>query len=120
MASHPRTSADRTSADRTSADRTSADRTSADRVSTDDPAIDALYGLEPPIERDAGQLEGSDLVATPIDCPYCGERFETLIDPSAGSAAYIEDCQVCCQPIELTVRVDEDGAVAAVSAARGD
>ena len=105
---------------RTSADRTSADRASANRASTDDPAIDALYGLEPPIEGEGAQLEGSDLVATLIDCPYCGERFETLIDPSAGSASYIEDCQVCCQPIELTIRVDEDGAVAAVSAARGD
>jgi hypothetical protein len=95
------------------------------RRSTDDPAIDALYGLDAPIgfpESDSAGVEAGQagLHATHVDCPYCGERFETVVDPSAGSAAYIEDCQVCCQPIELSVQVDEHGAVAAVSAARSD
>lgn len=45
-----------------------------------------------------------------ITCPYCGEPFETGVDVSAGSTRYIEDCQVCCRPIEFRVRVDaEDG-----------
>jgi hypothetical protein len=30
-----------------------------------------------------------------IDCPYCGESIEILIDPSVPSQRYIEDCQVC-------------------------
>lgn len=50
-----------------------------------------------------------------IDCPYCGETIEILIDPSLPEQSYIEDCQVCCRPISLRVRVDEDG-VAQVSA----
>ena len=36
-----------------------------------------------------------------IDCPYCGETLEILIDDSIESQRYIEDCQVCCQPIEF-------------------
>jgi hypothetical protein len=95
---------------------------SARRPSLDDPAIDALYGLEPPVDRqEPGSVgEGADLKAAPLDCPYCGERVETTVDVSAGSAAYIEDCQVCCQPIEVTVVVDDGGALIAVSAGRGD
>jgi hypothetical protein len=48
---------------------------------------------------------------TPFDlsCPYCGESIEILVDASAGDQNYIEDCQVCCRPIGLNVRIDEDG-----------
>ena len=44
-----------------------------------------------------------------IHCPYCGEAYETVVDLSAGSQRYIEDCAVCCRPIEITLRVGEDG-----------
>lgn len=44
-----------------------------------------------------------------IHCPYCGEAFETVADPSAGSQHYVEDCAICCKPIEVRVRVSEDG-----------
>lgn len=43
-----------------------------------------------------------------IDCPYCGEPIDLLIDASVPSQSYIEDCQVCCRPINLSVEVDED------------
>jgi len=39
-------------------------------------------------------------------CPWCGERFETHVDASAGAADYIEDCPICCRPIEMQLRVD--------------
>lgn len=45
-----------------------------------------------------------------IDCPYCGEPIEILIDESVPSQRYIEDCQVCCRPITLSVEADLDGA----------
>ena len=38
-----------------------------------------------------------------IRCPYCGEWLEVFIDPSVRRQEYIEDCQVCCRPITLTV-----------------
>ncbi len=40
-----------------------------------------------------------------ISCPYCFETIEVLLDLSAGDQAYIEDCQVCCRPIEFDLRV---------------
>lgn len=49
------------------------------------------------------------LTPAAICCPYCGESIEILIDASAGDQCYIEDCQVCCRPIALSVQVDADG-----------
>jgi hypothetical protein len=48
---------------------------------------------------------------TPVDisCPYCGEPLDILVDASAGDQRYIEDCQVCCRPIMLAIRIDADG-----------
>ena len=42
-------------------------------------------------------------------CPYCGETLEIVVDCSVEDQAYIEDCQVCCRPMNLSVTVDEDG-----------
>ena len=41
-----------------------------------------------------------------IGCPFCGESITILIDASAGSQQYTEDCQVCCRPILVTVEAD--------------
>ena len=54
-----------------------------------------------------------------IRCPYCGELVEMALDASAGRQRYIEDCQVCCHPIHLTIAVDEDG-LPSVEARRED
>ncbi|UTA47829.1 CPXCG motif-containing cysteine-rich protein [Simiduia sp. 21SJ11W-1] len=40
-------------------------------------------------------------------CPYCGETISLLVDVSAGDAQYIEDCEVCCRPINVRVWVHE-------------
>jgi len=42
-------------------------------------------------------------------CPYCGEAIELVADASAGAQAYIEDCPVCCRPIQVRVDVDDAG-----------
>lgn len=42
------------------------------------------------------------LIDRRIRCPYCGEAVYILLDLSAGSQSYIEDCQVCCRPIEIS------------------
>ena len=44
-----------------------------------------------------------------LHCPYCGEAFETSADLSAGSQHYVEDCAVCCRPIEVRLKVADDG-----------
>jgi len=39
----------------------------------------------------------------------CGEPNLTFVDFSAGGQqSYVEDCQVCCRPNILYVRIDED------------
>lgn len=45
---------------------------------------------------------------TTLRCPWCGERFEALVDASSGAADYVEDCPVCCRPIEMHLTVDDD------------
>ncbi|MBM3802906.1 MAG: CPXCG motif-containing cysteine-rich protein [Acidimicrobiia bacterium] len=45
-----------------------------------------------------------------VDCPYCGQRFYVFVDVSAGNQRVIEDCQICCQPIELRISI-EDGEI---------
>ena len=56
-----------------------------------------------------------------IGCPYCGESIDILIEPSEGAAVgdaeigfaepyeYIEDCQVCCRPIVMSIAADGSG-----------
>jgi transposase-like protein len=45
-----------------------------------------------------------------VDCPYCGEPNEIEVDPSAGRRQdYEEDCQVCCRPWKVKVRIDSEG-----------
>ena len=51
----------------------------------------------------------NNLDARNIECPYCGETIEVLIDCSVAEQSYIEDCQVCCRPINFAVTVGYDG-----------
>lgn len=55
-----------------------------------------------------------------IDCPYCGENVDISVDCSAGAAQFIEDCPVCCQPIEMAIEVDLAGNLLDVQARRND
>ncbi|ABD80752.1 CPXCG motif-containing cysteine-rich protein [Saccharophagus degradans] len=51
----------------------------------------------------------NQLVEERIYCPFCGEPISVLIDCSVPEQEYIEDCQVCCKPIDFMVTVDESG-----------
>jgi Cysteine-rich CPXCG len=47
-----------------------------------------------------------------VECPYCGEVVAITLDVSGGATqSYVEDCQVCCRPWQVHVRLDTDGAV---------
>jgi len=59
-------------------------------------------------------------VLTTVECPYCGEAFETPVDCSAGSQSYIEDCEVCCRPIEFRLEVAADGSLLCLDVRRDD
>ena len=51
----------------------------------------------------------NQLAEEAIGCPYCGEIIHVLIDPSDSDQQYIEDCQVCCKPINFIVSESVDG-----------
>ncbi|MBC7000258.1 CPXCG motif-containing cysteine-rich protein [Cytophaga sp. FL35] len=36
-----------------------------------------------------------------FQCPYCWEDISMLVDPSITRQVYVEDCEVCCNPIEV-------------------
>ena len=54
-------------------------------------------------------MTAAGLQETSIYCPYCGESIEVFLNPEDVGAEYIEDCQVCCRPIEFFLREDAGG-----------
>lgn len=42
-----------------------------------------------------------------VQCPYCGEP--TAVTPDERGGLSVEDCTVCCRPIDVIATVDEDG-----------
>jgi len=82
-------------------------------------SIDRLYGLEPVYEPgdDRGDsLPPEEFVA--VRCPWCGERLETRVDMTAAEAVYVEDCEVCCRPIEFSIERADGGPLSAVGVRR--
>ena len=47
-----------------------------------------------------------------FQCPYCWEEISMLLDTSISQTSYVEDCEVCCRPINLSVSVDDKGTPA--------
>ena len=46
-----------------------------------------------------------------FQCPYCWQEISMLIDSSIGKQTYIEDCEVCCNPIQLEVTFQNNDLV---------
>ena len=38
-------------------------------------------------------------------CPYCGSSISMLFETFHGGQDYIEDCEVCCRPIEVSYQI---------------
>jgi hypothetical protein len=51
----------------------------------------------------------NQLLEVAVQCPYCWEEITLLIDASIEMQEYVEDCEVCCRPIDFVVAVDEQG-----------
>ena len=65
---------------------------------------------EPDLDEEFPLGDGTaDLEAT-VACPYCGESIEITLDPGSGAQQdYVEDCEVCCRPWQVSVRYDDEG-----------
>jgi transcription elongation factor Elf1 len=40
-------------------------------------------------------------------CPHCGEEISMVLDLSVRNQTYVEDCEVCCNPIEISYTVSD-------------
>lgn len=58
-------------------------------------------------EHDEDATFGVSEVA--IECPFCWEPVTVLVDCSVPEQRYVEDCEVCCRPMDLSVVVTPDG-----------
>jgi transcription elongation factor Elf1 len=61
------------------------------------------------------RLEISVLKEHTFTCPYCWEQISMLLDLSAGGQSYVEDCEVCCNPISISFE-SNDGELTSFSA----
>ncbi|MDB4015681.1 CPXCG motif-containing cysteine-rich protein [Flavobacteriaceae bacterium] len=43
-----------------------------------------------------------------FQCPYCWEEISMLLEPSNQEQHYIEDCEVCCRPIQIQYSFEEE------------
>ncbi|KFL34550.1 MULTISPECIES: CPXCG motif-containing cysteine-rich protein [unclassified Sulfurospirillum] len=54
----------------------------------------------------------NELFEKTITCPYCWENFSIFIEPSCEvGESYVEDCYVCCRPIEIVIASTSDDAI---------
>ncbi|MDE2234557.1 MAG: CPXCG motif-containing cysteine-rich protein [Gammaproteobacteria bacterium] len=59
-------------------------------------------------------------VCVSVQCPYCGENIDLLVDCSVENQHYVEDCLVCCRPMDVRVSLDGDGRASVVVSREDD
>ena len=65
------------------------------------------------LDEDFPMGDGAAETSATVVCPYCGEVAAISVDPGGGTLQqYVEDCEVCCNPWQLTVRFVEGAAFA--------
>lgn len=57
--------------------------------------------LEPAGEETPGEAERF------FACPHCGQKISVLLDCSVEEQTLVEDCEVCCHPIEISYTAEE-------------
>lgn len=41
-----------------------------------------------------------------FQCPYCWQNISMMLDKSIAKQEYIEDCEICCNPIQIHIEFD--------------
>ena len=54
-----------------------------------------------------------------FSCPYCFESGLKLVDFTIRSQNFIEDCEVCCNPIDFNIEL-KDGTITSFEAIQID
>jgi cysteine-rich CPXCG protein len=74
--------------------------------------------IEDPLDRDFPLGDGTADTDASVTCPYCAEQVSVGLDPGSGTSQdYVEDCPVCCQPWQVSVRYSNDGTASVSLAA---
>ncbi len=42
----------------------------------------------------------------PFTCPFCWQTITMILEPTDEVQTYVEDCEVCCRPIQITYHTD--------------
>lgn len=73
---------------------------------------------EESLDEEFPEGDGTAETEATVTCPYCAEAVEITLDPGGGEAQeYVQDCEVCCRPWQLTVHYDVEGHAEVVVAA---
>lgn len=71
---------------------------------------DADYHSQRELGDEFPSGDGTADLGAIVTCPYCGESVEITLDPGSGEEQdYVEDCEICCQPWQVSVRYDHKG-----------
>jgi transcription elongation factor Elf1 len=53
-------------------------------------------------------VESAESIEHYFTCPYCGEQISMILDLSVRRQTYVEDCEVCCNPIQISYTAEGD------------
>jgi transcription elongation factor Elf1 len=56
-------------------------------------------------------MEKESCIEHVFTCPHCGEEISMVLDLSVSRQSYVEDCEVCCRPIEISYAVEDDALI---------
>jgi hypothetical protein len=64
--------------------------------------------IDDDLDEDFPLGDGTADTSTEVMCPYCGETTSISVDPGGGSfQQYVEDCEVCCNPWQVSVQFND-------------
>jgi len=89
-------------------------------LALDSAELDAVYGLEPVFDPATHRTESPVGEFVAARCPYCAEPLDVDVDLTFGARSYVEDCAVCCHPIEMTIRFLPSGKFEGITLGRLD
>ena len=53
-----------------------------------------------------GVLNSRVELSEPIQCPYCGQTFELVVDTTTAFQRFMTECEVCCRPFEVVAECE--------------
>tara|TARA_Y100000768_G_C23457710_1_gene442259 strand:- start:5 stop:187 length:183 start_codon:yes stop_codon:yes gene_type:complete len=43
-----------------------------------------------------------------FSCPHCWQDQLKMVDPSIENQIFIEDCEICCNPLEFNIVINQN------------